>query len=43
MGQPLVETHIDEGVVSTVISAPALAAHRERFPAMLDGDRFTIE
>ncbi len=43
MGQPLVETSIDEGVVSTVISAAALAAHRERFPAMLDGDRFTIE
>ena len=43
MGQPLVETSIDEGVVSTVISASALAAHRERFPAMLDGDRFTIE
>ena len=43
MGQPLVETSIYEGVVSTVISASALAAHRERFPAMLDGDRFTIE
>lgn len=43
MGQPMVETTGEEGVVSTVISAPALAAHRERFPAMLDGDRFTIE
>jgi omega-amidase len=43
MGQPLVEITGEEGVASTVISAPALAAHRERFPAMLDGDRFTIE
>ena len=43
MGQPMVEATGEEGVVSTVISAPALAAHRERFPAMLDGDRFTIE
>ena len=43
MGQPLVEIASEEGVVSAVISASALAAHRERFPAMLDGDRFTIE
>jgi predicted amidohydrolase len=43
MGQPLVETTGEEGVVSTVVSASALAAHRERFPAMLDGDRFAID
>ena len=43
MGQPLIETGSEEGVASTGISASALAAHRERFPAMLDGDRFTIE
>ena len=43
MGQPLIETGSEEGVASTVISASALAAHRERFPAMLDGDRFTID
>ncbi|MEP6908053.1 MAG: amidohydrolase [Pseudoxanthomonas sp.] len=42
MGQPLVETTVEEGVVGSVISASALAAHRERFPAMLDGDRFSL-
>ena len=42
LGQPLVETTGEEGVVSSVISAAELAAHRERFPAMLDGDAFTI-
>ena len=42
MGQPLIETTGEEGVVSTVISGAELAAHRARFPAMLDGDTFSL-
>lgn len=42
MGQPLIETTGEEGVVNATISASELAAHRERFPAMLDGDAFTL-
>ena len=42
LGQPQVEITGEEGVVSSTISAAALALHRERFPAMLDADRFTI-
>jgi len=42
LGQPLVEAGAAEGVASAVVSAAALAAHRERFPAMLDADRFSI-
>jgi len=30
-------------VVTTTLLAAALAAHRERFPAMLDGDAFSLE
>ncbi len=43
LGLPLIEANGEEGVVSSVISASALAAHRERFPAMLDGDSFTLD
>ena len=42
LGQPQVETREREQVVTTVISAQALAAHRERFPAMLDADVFEL-
>ena len=42
MGQPLIETTGEEGVVSSVISGVELAVHRERFPAMLDGDTFSL-
>ena len=42
LGQPLTELGPGEGVTTTTISAEALAAHRERFPAMLDADRFTL-
>lgn len=42
LGQPLVELGSGEGVTTTTISAEALAAHRERFPAMLDADRFEL-
>lgn len=43
LGQPLIETTGEEGVVSSVASADGLAAHRERFPAMLDGDAFSLD
>ena len=42
LGQPVVELPAGEGVVTTTISAAALAAHREKFPAMLDADRFEL-
>jgi omega-amidase len=42
MGQPIAELPAEEGVVTTTISATQLAAHRERFPAMLDADRFSL-
>ncbi|MFB5204734.1 hypothetical protein ABGA94_01705, partial [Stenotrophomonas sp. 3diitr2024] len=35
LGQPQVEIREREQVVTTTISADALAAHRARFPAML--------
>lgn len=43
LGQPQVEVREVEQVVTTTISAAALAAHRARFPAMLDADAFTLE
>ena len=42
LGQPQVEIREREQVVTTVVSAQALAEHRERFPAMLDADAFTL-
>ena len=42
LGQPLVELAATEGVAGAVLSAGALRAHRERFPAMLDGDAFSL-
>lgn len=43
LGQPQVEVREREQVVTTTISAAALAAHRERFPAMLDADAFSLQ
>lgn len=43
LGQPQVEVREHEQVVTTRISAEALAAHRARFPAMLDADRFVMD
>lgn len=43
LGQPQVEVREVEQVVTTTISAAALAAHRARFPAMLDADAFTLD
>ena len=42
LGQPQVETRGYEQVLTTTLSATALAAHRERFPAMLDADAFEL-
>ena len=43
LGQPQVEIREREQVVTTTISAEALAAHRARFPAMLDADAFHLD
>jgi len=42
LGQPQVEIREREQVVTTVVSAQALADHRARFPAMLDADGFAL-
>src|SRR3546814_13992201 len=42
LGHPLSECSDEEVVVTTTLQAAQLQAHRERFPAMLDGDRFTL-
>lgn len=42
LGQPLVEVGAQEQVVTVALDAAALAAHRERFPAWLDADRFEL-
>ncbi len=43
LGQPLVECGAQEQVVTVSLDAAALAAHRERFPAWMDADSFTLE
>ena len=42
LGQPLVELGAQPQSVTVTLSAAALAAHRERFPAQLDADRFEL-
>ena len=42
LGQPLLELDDQERVATATFSAQALAAHRERFPAQLDADRFQL-
>jgi len=42
MGAPLLSMGDEEGVATAIIRADALLGHRERFPAMLDGDAFTL-
>ncbi|HNR91375.1 MAG TPA: amidohydrolase [Dokdonella sp.] len=42
LGQPLVELGAQEQVVTVSLDPQALAAHRERFPAWMDADAFTI-
>ncbi len=42
LGQPQLELDDQVRVATTTFSAQALAAHRERFPAQLDADRFEL-
>ena len=42
LGQPLSESADQEVVTTTTLLATELAAHRKRFPTMLDGDGFTL-
>ncbi len=42
LGQPISECTDEPVVVTTTLQAKELAAHRERFPAMLDGDAFEL-
>ena len=42
LGAPLVELGAQEQVVSVALDPDALAAHRERFPAWMDADDFTL-
>ena len=42
LGHPVSECTDAEVVVTTTLLADELAAHRERFPAMLDGDAFEL-
>ena len=43
LGHPASECMDQEMVVTTILQADALQAHRARFPAMLDGDRFSLQ
>ena len=42
LGQPLVEMQTNTGVSNAILSGKALAEHRQRFPAFLDADDFTL-
>jgi predicted amidohydrolase len=42
-GQPLVKLGAQEQIVTVVLDPALLAAHRQRFPAWMDADEFTIE
>ena len=42
LGHPLSEATDEEVVTTTTLPASQLLAHRERFPAMLDGDAFSL-
>jgi omega-amidase len=42
LGHPISECTDEEMIVTTTLQAQELAAHRERFPAMLDGDAFEL-
>lgn len=42
LGKPISECADEEVVSTTTLQAAELAAHREGFPAMLDGDAFTL-
>ena len=42
LGMPQVELGDQPQVATAVLSAARLAEHRERFPAQLDADRFSL-
>ena len=42
LGHPLSEATDEEVVSTTTLQAAELAAHRQRFPAMFDGDAFSL-
>ncbi|MEO5626363.1 MAG: amidohydrolase [Dokdonella sp.] len=42
LGAPLVELGAQEQVVTTSLDAARLSAHRDRFPAWMDADEFTV-
>ncbi len=42
LGHPISECTDEEVVATTTLQAAELAAHRQRFPAMLDGDAFSL-
>ena len=42
LGHPVSECTDEEVVATTTLQAAELVAHRERFPAMLDGDAFSL-
>lgn len=42
LGQPLSECSDQEVVATTTLAAGGLRAHRQNFPAMLDGDAFSV-
>ena len=43
LGMPLLELGAQAQVATVVFSAAALAAHRVRFPAQMDADRFSLQ
>lgn len=43
VGEPLVELGTQEQVVTVVLDPAPLKAHRERFPAWMDADRFSLD
>jgi predicted amidohydrolase len=43
LGETLAQLGSDPGVITVELDLPALRAFRERFPAHLDADRFTLE
>jgi predicted amidohydrolase len=43
LGEPLVELGTQEQVVTVVLDPAPLKAHRDRFPAWMDADRFSLD
>lgn len=43
VGEPLVELGVQEQVVTVTLDPAALATHRQRFPAWMDADEFSLK